>query len=116
MEPSQRASNECFELRSGDLIIEARRDEAELRLCDGELRRELIQLRGDARLIALALHAQILLGCLHRFAREPNVLFGEPKTAQEPRSLGARLTRSIERSHPRDLGSGIGALNGVLPL
>src|SRR5438270_5077651 len=90
---SQSASNERLELRPGDLIIEARRDEAELRLCDGELRRELIELGGDARLITLALHPQILLCRLHRFAREPNVLFGEAKTAQEPRSLGARLTR-----------------------
>src|SRR3569833_1902682 len=67
--PSQQPSNERFELRAGDRIIEASGHEAELGLRQRELRRELVELRRDAGLVPLTLHAQIFLRRADRILR-----------------------------------------------
>src|ERR1019366_5713330 len=110
---SQRAAHERLELRPRDLVVVSRRDEAELRLCVRQLRRQLVQLGRDPGAVALALRAQVLLRGLRGLERERDVLFGEPQPRQEPRGFGARLAHDVERDHARDLRRGVGPRDGV---
>src|SRR6478672_4388604 len=72
--PSQLLPDECLELCLGNAIVVPRLDERQARLRELGLGREHIEQNRCTELIALLLHAQILLRRRHRYLLDRDLL------------------------------------------